>query len=65
MKLNINFAILKRSRFWKRNLAGVLETTDGYKYTDAEVRKVAEYAINHNKPTLEDLSDEDIENALK
>ena len=65
MKLNINFAILKRGPYWKRNLAGILESTDGHKYTDAEVRKVAEYAISHNKPTLEDLSDEDIENALK
>ena len=64
MKLNINFQILKRGPYWKRNLRGVL-VTDGKELSDAEVRKVAEYAISHNKPTLEDLSDEDIADALK
>ena len=61
--MNINFVGLKNSPFWKRNLNGIL-ITDGRELTDAEVRKVAEYAISHNKPTLDDLSDEDISKAL-
>lgn len=59
----INFVKLRNSHYWKRNLGGLF-VVGGRQLTDAEARKVVNYAIEHGYKYSSDIPDSEVASVL-
>ena len=59
----INFVKFRNSHYWKRNLGGLF-VVGGRQLTDAEARKVVNYAIEHGYKYSSDIPDSEVASVL-
>nr|DAX71561.1 MAG TPA: hypothetical protein [Caudoviricetes sp.] len=59
----INFVKFRNSHYWKRNLGGLF-VVGGRQLTDAEARKVVNYAIEHGYMYSSDIPDSEVASVL-
>lgn len=63
VKFTCNLAGLKRN-YWHRNLKGFLRLDDGTELSDAQVRRIVEYGIEHGYKTEQDIPESEIAHIL-
>lgn len=63
VEVTTNLEGLKRN-YWNRNLKGFFCLDDGTELSDAQVRKIVEYGIEHGYRTEKDIPEDEIAHLL-